>query len=85
MLAGVAAEIVRRPQRTGSSPNGEHGGAWVFAVLAFTIAHATRGVAMEVGALFSVALPGLVFLSGTLLFAIVLHAARHLGSGRLSG
>lgn len=78
VLAGVAEEAAYRgvfsdlaTRLTGSMP-----AAWTLAVLAFTIAHANQGIkSMGVIALFALAAHALVFLSGTLLFAIVLHIA----------
>lgn len=66
---GVFAELATR--LTGSMA-----AAWAFAVLAFTIAHANQGIkSMGVITLFSLVAHTLVYLSGTLLFAIVLHSA----------
>ncbi|HJU74446.1 MAG TPA: CPBP family intramembrane glutamic endopeptidase [Gemmatimonadaceae bacterium] len=49
--------------------------AWSGAVLAFTIAHANQGMrSMAVIATFAIVAHVLVYFSGTLLFAIVLHA-----------
>ena len=78
LLAGVAEEIVYRGvfSDLATRLTGSMAAAWTLAVLAFTIAHANQGLkSMAVIALFAVVAHVLVFLSGTLLFAIVLHAA----------
>ncbi len=78
VMAGVAEEFVYRwvfadlgLRLTGSLPL-----AWTIAILAFAIAHANLGPrAMVIVAAFSLVAHVLVYTTGTLLFAIVLHAA----------
>ncbi len=78
VMAGVAEEYVYRGVFTDlvGRLTGSLGLAWGLAVAAFTIAHANQGVgSMAVIASFALVAHVLVFLTGTLLFAIVLHAA----------
>jgi membrane protease YdiL (CAAX protease family) len=79
IMAGVAEEYVYRgvfadlaTRLTGSLTL-----AWAFAILAFSIAHATQGsrAAVAFSAAFSLVAHILVLAMGTLAFAIVLHAA----------
>lgn len=78
VLAGVAEEAAYRGvfSDLATRLTGSIAAAWALAVLAFTIAHANQGFkSMGVIALFALVAHALVFLSGTLLFAIVLHVA----------
>lgn len=78
LLAGFAEETIYRGvfSELATRLTGSMAVAWAVAVLAFTIAHANQGiVSMGVIALFALVAHALVYLSGTLLFAIVLHAA----------
>lgn len=78
VMAGVAEESAYRGvfSDLATRLTGSMAAAWALAVLAFTIAHANQGLkSMGVIALFSLVAHALVFLSGTLLFAIVLHVA----------
>lgn len=78
VMAGIAEEFVYRwvfadlaTRLTGSLPV-----AWTLAILAFAIAHANLGArAMLMVAAFSLVAHLLVYTTGTLLFAIVVHAA----------
>lgn len=84
IMAGVAEEYVYRgvfsdlaTRLTGSLVL-----AWALAVAAFTIAHANQGVrSLAVIATFALAAHMLVYLSGSLLFAIVLHAVYDVFAG----
>lgn len=78
VMAGVAEEAAYRGvfSDLATRLTGSTAAAWTLAVLAFTVAHANQGLkSMGVIALFALAAHGLVLLSGTLLFAVVLHAA----------
>jgi len=78
VMAGVAEEMVYRGvfSDLATRLTGSMAAAWALAVLAFTIAHANQGIkSMGVIALFSLVAHAVVYLSGALLFAIVLHAA----------
>jgi membrane protease YdiL (CAAX protease family) len=78
IMAGVAEEYVYRGVMTdlGVRLTGSLPLAWTFAVLAFSVAHANQGAkSVLVIALFSLVAHVLVYATGTLLFAIVLHAA----------
>ena len=78
IMAGVAEEMVYRGvfSHLATRLTGSMAAAWALAVLAFTIAHANQGIkSMGMIALFSLVAHALVYLSGTLLFVIVLHAA----------
>ncbi|HEY7566488.1 MAG TPA: CPBP family glutamic-type intramembrane protease [Gemmatimonadaceae bacterium] len=78
VMAGVAEEAAYRGvfSDLATRLTGSMAAAWALAVLAFTIAHANQGIkSMGVIALFALVAHILVFLSGTLLFAIVLHVA----------
>ncbi|MGQ0640443.1 MAG: CPBP family intramembrane glutamic endopeptidase [Gemmatimonadaceae bacterium] len=78
IMAGIAEEFVYRwvfsdlaIRLTGSVAL-----AWTLAVLAFSVAHANQGArSMLVIALFSLVAHVLVYVTGTLLFALLLHAA----------
>jgi membrane protease YdiL (CAAX protease family) len=78
IMAGVAEELAYRGvfSDLATRLTGSMAVAWTVAVLAFTIAHANQGIkSMGVIALFALVAHVLVYLSGTLMFAIVLHAA----------
>ena len=78
VMAGVAEETAYRGVFSDLAMRltGSLGLAWGTAVLAFTVAHANQGIrSMAVIAIFSVVAHALVYFSGTLLFAVVLHAA----------
>ncbi len=84
VMAGVAEETVYRGvfSDLATRLTGSMAAAWTLAVLAFTVAHANQGFkSMGVIALFSLVAHALVYLSGTLLFAIVLHAAYDVSAG----
>jgi uncharacterized protein len=78
IMAGVAEEYVYRGVMTdlGVRLTGSLPLAWTFAVVAFSAAHANQGAtSMLVIGLFSLVAHILVYATGTLLFAMVLHAA----------
>jgi hypothetical protein len=84
VMAGVAEETAYRGvfSDLATRLTGSMAAAWALAVLAFTIAHANQGLkSMGVIALFSLVAHALVFLSGTLLYAIVLHVAYDVAAG----
>jgi membrane protease YdiL (CAAX protease family) len=79
VMAGVSEEYVYRwvfsdlgARLTGSLTLG-----WMLSILAFSVAHATQGswVAVLFSAAFALVAHVLVFLTGTLVFAMALHAA----------
>jgi membrane protease YdiL (CAAX protease family) len=84
VMAGIAEEFVYRwvfadlaTRLTGSLPV-----AWTLAILAFAIAHANLGArSMVVVAAFSLVAHMLVYTTGTLLFAIAVHAAYDIFAG----
>ena len=84
VMAGVSEEYLYRGVFSDLMVRltGSVGLAWALAVAAFTIAHANQGVrAMAVIATFALAAHVLVYLTGTLLFAIILHAAYDVFAG----
>lgn len=84
VMAGVAEETVYRGvfSDLATRLTGSMAAAWTLAVLAFTIAHANQGLkSLGVIALFSLVAHALVYVSGTLLFAVVLHTAYDVWAG----
>jgi membrane protease YdiL (CAAX protease family) len=84
LMAGVAEELVYRGVMTELLVRltGSLGVAWGVAVLAFTVAHANQGLRSAIViAVFALTAHVLVSLTGTLLFAIVLHAAYDVWAG----